>query len=155
MWKHILSIIILLLVTACTDQYTSTPTSSNQATSTPASRSSLVAHFPQQINTPSAYNEALVQGELVLINGCLRVNSVNGYSILLIWRPGFSTRTEQGTVQIIDGTGKVTASVGDFVAVGGGFDDDPTWLGLTESLQEECPGPYYIVGETIKKIDRP
>lgn len=100
--------------------------------------------------------QALIEGELILENGCLRVNDLYGNSILLIWRPGFSTRTEEEIVQVVDSnTDKALVSVGDFVAVGGGFDDNPTWMGLTEPLPEECPGPYFIVGESIKKIDKP
>jgi len=145
---------IFLMLTACAGQAARVPTS------TPVNTSSLGTHFPQIINTPNAYMEALIKGELVLENGCLRVNgvdgAVNGATILLIWDPRFSTSTKQGAVQVIDNkTGKALASVGDYVAVGGGFDDNPTWMGLANPLPEDCPGPYYIVGEYIKKIDGP
>lgn len=150
MYKHLLLfIIIILLITACTSQATSTASSSS--TSPTSSGSS----FPQRINTPSLYMDALLTGELVVINGCLRVKDNYGNSILLIWRPGFSTRTEQGIIQVLDGTGQAVASVGDYVEVGGGFDDDPTWMGLREPLPKDCPGPYWVVGESIKKIERP
>jgi hypothetical protein len=155
MWKYPLTFIIIsVLVTACAGQAASVPTS------TPVNTPSLGTYFPQIINTPSAYLEALIKGELVLENGCLRVSdvdgAVNGATILLIWDPRFSTSTKQGAVQVIDNkTGKALASVGDYVAVGGGFDDNPTWMGLANPLPEDCPGPYYIVGEYIKKIDGP
>ena len=142
-------IIVCIMMAACANQITSAPTN------TPTSRSSLVSSFPQSITTPSAFYDAVINGELVLSNGCLRVNDTDGNSFLLIWRPGFSIRTDQGVVQIIDSTGQVTASVGDFVEVGGGGDLNPTWYGLVEPLPENCPGPYFIVGESIKKIDRP
>ncbi len=146
MWKHFLIFTITCLMgTACTGQTASTPTDPP----------SLVSHFPQQINTPNAYMDALIRGRLVLANGCLRVNDADGNSILLIWRPGFSTRTEAETVQVIGPTGMVVAEVGDFVEVGGGGDSNPAWIGLTEPLPDECPGPYFIVGESIKKIDYP
>ncbi|MBI5839478.1 MAG: hypothetical protein HZB19_05195 [Chloroflexi bacterium] len=150
MWKHTLSfIIVCIMITACANQVTSAPAT------TPTSRSSLVTSFPQIINTPPAYLEARFTGELVLNNGCLRVKDSDGFSVLLIWRPGFSTRTEQGVVQIVDSTGQVTASVGDFVEVGGGFDSNPTSYGLAEPLPKDCPGSYWLVGEWIRKIDRP
>jgi hypothetical protein len=155
MWKYPLTFIIIsVLVTACAGQAASVPTS------TPVNTLSLGTHFPQIINTPSVYMEALIKGELVLENRCLRVNGVDGAgnatTTLLIWDPRFSTNTKQGTVQVIDSrTGNVLASVGDYVAVGGGFDDNPTWMGLANPLPEDCPGPYYIVGESIEKIDRP
>jgi hypothetical protein len=144
MWKCALLLTSFLLITSCVSQ------AANSAPLTPSS----VAHFPQQMNTPNAYMEALIKGELVLVNGCLRVNDIEGDSILLIWRPGFSARMEQGVVQVVDSTRQVAASVGDFVAVSGGFDDDPTWMTLTEPLPQDCPGPYFIVGESIKKLDQ-
>lgn len=132
---------IYLITTACTNIPTSTP--------------SLVTSFPQQINAPNSFMEALVEGKLVLINGCLRINDTYGNSYLLIWRPGFSTHMDQGIVQIIDSMGEVVASVGDFVAIGGGENPTPTYLGLAEPLPNDCLGPYWLVGESIKKIDRP
>lgn len=142
MWKHALTfMIVYLIITACTNTSTGTP--------------SLVSFFPQAINTPTVYLEALFTGELILDNGCLRVKDTDGNSVLLIWHPGFSTRMDQGNVQIVDSTGQVAASVGDFVAVGGGFDSNPTWIGLAEPLPNDCLGPYWLVGEAINKIDRP
>ena len=141
MWKYVLIFMIpCLLIVSCTKQE--------------ASASSPVS-FPQLINTPTVFMDALVTGQLILTNGCLRVNDYYGNSILLIWQPGFSTRTEQGTVQVVDGTGQSVASVGDYVEIGGGFDDDPTWMGLKEPLPKDCPKPYWVVGDYIKKIDRP
>jgi len=150
MWKNVLPFtVIFLWVTACAEQTIRT------ATSTATSHSSLVASFPQIVNTPSIFLEARFTGELVLNNGCLRVKNIRGNSVLLIWRPGFSTRTEQGVVQVLDSTGEVAASVGDFVEVGGGYEENPTLYGLAEPLPENCPGSYWIVGEWIKKIDKP
>src|SRR5215213_1677267 len=80
MWKNVLPFtVIFLLVTACANQTIRT------ATSTPTSHSSAVASFPQIVNTPSVFLEALVKGEIVLKNGCLRVNETGGDSVLLIW----------------------------------------------------------------------
>ena len=112
-------------------------------------------YFPQIMHTQGDM-EALIKGELVLENGCLRVSEVDGVSILIIWDLRFSIRADQGVVQVIENrTGDVLASVGDFVAVGGGFDSDPTWMGLREPLSKDCPRPYYVIGESIKKIDKP
>lgn len=117
----------------------------------------LGAHFPQKIKTSSAHLSAVVKGELTLENGCLRVsgvkNAVHGDGFLLIWEPIFSTRTEQGVVQVIDSTGKVLASVGDFIELDGG--SAPTGMWLKQPIPDECHGPYWLVGASIKKIDRP
>ena len=141
MWKHILiSMASCLLITSCTKQ---------------ASSASSTVSFPQLINTPPAYWQALATGQLVLTNGCLRMSENDGNSFLLIWQPGFSTRTEQGITQVVDSEDQVVASVGDYVEMSGGFDDDPTGIGLKEPLPEDCPGPYWVIGAEIRKIDRP
>ena len=152
--KQVFMPIIFILLTACSRLTTVAPT--NTRINTP----SLGDHFPQLINTPSVYLEALIKGKLVLENGCLRISgvdgAVNGATFLLIWDQRFSTRTEDGVVQVLDSsTGEVLASVGDFVEVGGGFVDYPTSRGLKEPLPSDCPGSYYVVGELIKKIDYP
>lgn len=120
----------------------------------PAVPPSLGDHFPQMKHTVGGM-EALLEGELVLENGCLRVRSAHGSvdepSILIIWDLRFSTRTEQGIIQVIDSqTGNVLASVGDFVQMGGGEVPTPTYLGLVSPLPEDCPGPYWLVGEFVK-----
>ncbi|MBI5841031.1 MAG: hypothetical protein HZB19_13115 [Chloroflexi bacterium] len=145
-------IILCIMITACANQVTSAPVSTS--TSAP----SLGAHFPQKINTPIAYLDTpLIEGELVLDNGCLRVSGVKnllaGDNFLLIWDTRFSTTTEQGVVQVVDSnTGEVLVSVGDYVAIGDGGD---TTYPTKKPIPDECPGPYWVVGELIKKIERP
>ena len=119
---------------------------------------SLGDHFPQLATPPSVYLDTpLIEGELVLENGCLRVSGVKnllrGNSLLLVWDSRFSTQTEKGVVQVVDSsTGEVLVSVGDYVAIGDGGDNiKPT----NKPIPDECPGPYWIVGEFIKKIDKP
>ncbi len=119
----------------------------------------LGSHFPQKINPPSVYVDIMIEGNLTIENGCLRVRQKNtdGNGFLLIWDPRFSTRTEQGVVQVIDSsTDEVLAKVGDLVVIGDGGDlAKPTWLSLKMSIPNECTGPYWVVGEYIKKIDEP
>jgi hypothetical protein len=145
MCKHGLPfMIIILFVTGCASQATSAPTNSSTS---PLSQGS---SFPQLINTPSAYMDALITGELVVANGCLRVDDKYGNNVLL-WPPDFSTHTEQGIIQVLDSTGQIVAGVGDWVEVGGGEVPTPTYLGLVDPLPENCPGPYWLVGDYIKK----
>jgi len=120
--------------------------------------SSLGDHFPQTINPPTGYLDLpLLQGKLVLENGCLRLKAVNDYlkenNFLLIWDPRFLSRTENGVVQVIDSsTGEVLASVGDTIEMG---DNGDTVNPLKKPIPEECTGPYMAVGESIKKINIP
>jgi len=148
MWKQVLPFILFLFLHACASQATSAPSSSSTS---PLSHGS---SFPQLINTPSAYLEALITGELVVTNGCLRVNDKYGNNVLLIWPPGFSPHTEPGIIQVLDSTSQIVASVGDWVEIGGG-EVPPTYLDLVDPLPADCPGPYWLVGEYIKKIDGP
>lgn len=119
---------------------------------------SLGDHFPQTINVPNAYVDLpLLQGKLALENGCIRLHAINDpleeNNFLLIWDPRFSTRTQDGTVQVIDsGTGEVLVSVGDYIEMG---DNGGIVNPLKAPIPAECNGPYVAVGEFIKKIDYP
>lgn len=149
MWKHFLSFAIaLLLMRSCATQAISIPTS------LPINVPSLGGHFPQIINTPNAYLDLpLLKGQLVLENDCIRLNSLQGDSFLLIWDLRFSTRAENDVVQVIDSkTGNVLASVGDYIEMG---DNGDYVLSTKEPIPSECTGPYRVVGEFIRKIDYP
>lgn len=118
---------------------------------------SLGDHFPQLTNPVGGLDTPAFEGVLALQSGCLRLSEVKdlfpGDNFLLIWDERFSTRTEQGVVQVIDSsTGEIFASVGDHVAIGnGGNILHPT----KKPIPAEYPGPYLVVGESIKKIERP
>ena len=120
---------------------------------------SLGGHFPQLLITPGAsYDLPYTEGTLILENGCLRLSGVqdmlNGDNFLLIWDARFSTRTEDGIVQVIDSlTGEVLASVGETIGVSfnGGNLNRPTW----RPIPDECSGPYFIVGQMREKTEKP
>ena len=146
MWKRILLILISLIAIVFLAK-----TLYGIVTAPP-----LGAHFPQRIKLPNSYLDAGIKGKLILDHGCLRVGAENGYSDLLIWDSRFTTRMEQGVVQVIDrATGEVLASVGDFVEGGGGLSTDILWLSLKQRIPKECPGPYWAVGDPLKKVDKP
>lgn len=108
--------------------------------------------FPQQRDTPNVYMEALLVGELTLVDGCLRLNDSDGNSFLLIWPPGFSLRNEKDIVQVVDDTGQFVAQVGDNLEVGGGeMPGGYISQYLTQPLPSGCSGPYWIVGIGINK----
>jgi hypothetical protein len=125
---------------------------------------SLGDHFPQAINVPNAYYDIpSLKGKLILENGCIRLHALNDYfgenSLLLIWDPRFSTRTQDGIVQVIDSnTGEVLASVGDYIEMGnnGEFINALEFINeLRAPIPEECTGLYQRVGQFIKRIDYP
>jgi hypothetical protein len=122
----------------------------------------LGANFPQTIKYPTVYLDTpSIKGKLILDHGCLRVSGVKnlmaGDNFLLIWNPKFSTLSVQGVVQIIDSaTGEILAKVDDYVVIGdGGTLKSPAWFWLKQPIPNECPGPYWLVGEFLKKIEAP
>jgi len=103
-------------------------------------------HFPQQ-GERDYVMEALLEGELVLEGGCLRVKSEYGEDHLLIWPPGVRLTVDGRDVVISNGSG-VSLAVGEESRVGGGeasLAHAQTFV--TEPLPSDCPGPYWVVGE--------
>jgi hypothetical protein len=149
MFKHVqVSLFIFLLTTACANQVATSDTS----ILTPPP--SLNEYFPQMVITPSTYLDLPpIEGELVLENGCLRIDGENdligGNSFLLVWDTRFSAITRQGLVSVVDSnTGEVLVSVGDHIILASnGSPTHPT----INPIPEECTGPYLAVGEFIRK----
>lgn len=101
--------------------------------------------FPQQKEKPAIYMDALLVGELVLEDGCLRV-----CDYLLVWPHGFSLSTEDGIIQIIDDNGQPIMRVGDKIKLGGGEMLSEHIANYSVRLpSDRCSGPYWIVGEVL------
>ncbi|MCD4670284.1 MAG: hypothetical protein K8S14_07550 [Actinomycetia bacterium] len=124
-------------------------------TAEPEKSSSSVPFFPTQKEPATSYMEALLSDkpeELIIRDGCLRAG---GY--LLVWPYGFSLSTDKdGIFQVIDSTGQPVARVGDKVRISGGGgemsggDHGDITAYSTQLPCDHCPGPYWIVGETIE-----
>ncbi len=103
--------------------------------------------------------EAELIGDLVLVNGCLRVNSIYGDgSVLPIWPPEFTLKAEkratvaaQDEIQVLDGAGQVVARAGQEVYMGGGGGSATSLADCVRGqLPADCTGPYWIVGEGVR-----
>ena len=105
-------------------------------------------HFPQM--REGAINivmEALLEGELVLENGCIRAKSKGGADRLLIWPERFKLSVDGRDIRISDDSG-VSLSVGEEIRIGGGEKKLAyVQLVVEQPLPNDCPGPYWIVGE--------
>ena len=106
--------------------------------------------FPQgQLETETGERvamEALLWGELVKVDGYLRVKGSDGVtSHLLIWPPDFMLNTEEDAIQILNGAGQVVARVGDELRVSRGAVSEYTGL----PSPDQSPGPYWIVGDEV------
>jgi len=125
--------------------------------------------FPRQapVEGVRVVMEAELIGELVLVNGCLRVNSIYGDgSVLPIWPPEFTLKAEkratvacpepcrraaQDEIQVLDGAGQVVARVGQEVYMGGGGGSATSLAEcVRQQLPADCIGPYWIVGEGVR-----
>ena len=98
--------------------------------------------------------EALLEGKLRLVNGCLRVGEeyAGQEGELIIWPPGFWAAAVDGVIVVYDAAGQAVAGVGDWVSLSGGsvprLFQSPTAIdSVVEQPPAECPGPYWVVGE--------
>jgi len=90
---------------------------------------------------------AEVWGKLVLVDGCLRVETEYDTSKLLVWPPGFVVEREGDSVKVADTIAGEEAEwrIGDMVWFGGGEIsslDEQT----QQSVPSHCAGPYWLVG---------
>lgn len=122
------------------------------ATPLPAGLRALPVQVPPQ--GERVLMEALLEGELRLVNGCLRVGEeyAGQEGELIIWPPGFWAAAVDGVIVVYDAAGQAVAGVGDWVSFGGGevfqLFQSPTAIdSVVEQPPAECPGPYWVVGE--------
>ena len=101
-------------------------------------------YFPQDTTiepyTERPFDEALLEGELVLINGCVGV--ANGTaSTPVIWPPEYTMTVDEFDVTIHDvATGELVARLGDRITVGGGTQNSVERL---RQAREMLPFPCF------------
>ncbi len=99
-----------------------------------------------------AYPTAEIQGELVLISGCLRIDVDEQQSRLMIWPDRFSFRASSTGVEILDARGQVVARVGGRVSLGGGEAIAFSKVDILPNYVDKCAGPYWIASEEVRKL---
>ncbi len=112
--------------------------------------------FPVATATNTQYPSASAHGRLVLENHCLRLKPYylpfsKGY--LLIWPYGYSLKTQDSKICVIDAKGEIVAKVGNWIKVGGGnvsLDIVEKYTG--EPLPVNYNGPYWIVFEVVGNL---
>lgn len=108
--------------------------------------------MPQLQARSAAFMQALLIGELVVQNGCLRVQS-GEESQLVIWQADYFLNNHDGTLEILDETGKIVAYVGETVYMGGGEVSLTAELEaqLREPIPEACgePQKVWLMGELV------
>jgi hypothetical protein len=108
-------------------------------------------HFPQLKTRSGSFMEALLVGELKLVDGYLRVGEE-----LIIWQPDYFVHNNNGTIEIWDRDGVVVGRVGEEIYMGGGeIEQPPEDKFLKEPLPDNIDGPFWIQGaETRLNSDR-
>jgi len=100
---------------------------------------------------------ALLFGELVEVEGCLRVKERDvGTSYLLAWGPEFAVTTENDAVQIVHENGtKIVLHIGEMVRISGGEVKSVGYLDeqVRQRLPAGCPGPYWFVGTEVSALE--
>ncbi len=113
----------------------------------------LDAFFPQLGSGGAVSTTDFLEGKLLLVSGCLRLQVSENVSSLLIWPVGFSLNREEDPMQVYDGAGRVEAHVGEKIRVRGGEPSylkpppgELTELVLVQPLPNACSsGPYWVV----------
>lgn len=100
------------------------------------------------------YMEALTGGELMLVDGCLRIGEeyAGQQGHLIVWPPGFWADEADSVIVVRDAAGQEVARVGQFKELGGGavptvYAGSDSSSGVQVLPPPECPGPYWVVGE--------
>jgi hypothetical protein len=111
--------------------------------------------FPQQQPTPrnQAMMAALLQGTLILRDGCLRV-IVAGNDHLILWPAEAVVLADGATFRIVAGDGRTIARVGEPIMLGGGELPSRRDLATQERARlratppADCPGPFWLANFT-------
>ena len=128
------------------------PSAVSIAPSTPlAMVSPLPFAFPQQQPTPcnQAMMAALLQGTLILRDGCLRVIGT-GSDYLILWPAEAVVLADGATFRLGAGDGRTVARVGEPIVLGGGELASRRDLGTQERARLRatppagCPGPFWL-----------
>ncbi|HEU4325943.1 MAG TPA: hypothetical protein VFS21_22575 [Roseiflexaceae bacterium] len=143
-------LLLVLLLSACGSASAPEPLARPEA-----SEEHDIAFPRQQPNpAPAVAPDAAISGRLVLVDGCLRVNSEpGGPSWLPVWPADFLLTISSGALAVDDGSGSIVAQVGDLLRLRGGtIPDDPAAWQATVQLRQPppsaCPGPYWLVGKS-------
>ncbi|MCB8946272.1 MAG: hypothetical protein H6658_21205 [Ardenticatenaceae bacterium] len=109
--------------------------------------------YMAQLALPSmAFMEALLEANLIVDNNCLLAQypEMPDEKWLIIWQPGYYVHEADGIVQILDQEGKVVATVGEKLYMGGGEGSLPAENKLTAPIPEACHADHvWYMGEFL------
>jgi hypothetical protein len=96
--------------------------------------------------------EAELVGDLVLSEGCLRIESLYGnQSYIPVWPPEFTVDLENDNPVILDGDGQLVGRVGDEITMGGGeLSENALSACVRDQMPPTCSGKYWVVGDGVR-----
>jgi hypothetical protein len=110
--------------------------------------------FPQLRARSAVFMAALLEGQLILEDGCLRVaTSYDPTSNLIIWQTDYFPTLNGDQVEVLNRDGQVVARLGKPIALGGGgiqLSDDYIRQ-LREPIPVTCAGPYFLMGDIVSQ----
>ncbi len=110
-----------------------------------AQRAPGIENFPQARHPTGSHMQALISGNLIVENGCLRIGGPDIGSSLVLWPSSARLVTDGDTIAVQDGKDGGTLVVGTTVAISGGkapVAPPEDWL--VEPVSAGCKGPYWI-----------
>jgi hypothetical protein len=140
----VMTILVIDLLAACTPS----PSAPEPA------KTETGVYFPQ-LAPMDEMPLALMYGQLVNVDGCLRVvANEGGESYLVLWPAGAEVIVDGDTIGIQDASGEIVARVDQQIGLVGGEYKQQDWveefLQLGRGLPNDCPGPYWLTGEIIE-----
>ena len=124
-----------------------------------------VSIFPRHGDVPLVnQGDDYVYGDLMLIDGCLRVSYVDAdfadritAGLLLIWPAGFGWNDGRDVVQVVDASGEAVAEVGGVTRISGRLvwsePSQDVW-DWGDDVSSRCSGPYWVVGDEVSAGER-
>jgi hypothetical protein len=96
---------------------------------------------------------ALMEGELIEVDGCLRITDDNYKDgFLILWPSDSDFRVGGEQIEVLNGAGEIVARVGERLRLGGGAMESSRSMERFDELipglaKSNCPGPYWVAGE--------
>ena len=118
-----------------------------------------IIYLPKQ--PPTAVSmAALLEGELIEVNGCLRASD-NDYKdgFLVLWPYDADIRVGEDKIEVLNSAGLVVARAGERLRLGGGAMESSASMGRYDELipglsQANCPGPYWVAGNVETLVEQ-
>jgi hypothetical protein len=110
--------------------------------------------FPQLRARSATFMTALLQGRLVMVNGCLRVvTSYEPQGNLILWQPDYFPTLKDSGIEILNRDGQVVARAGEPISLGGGGVDlsENITRQLRVPIPSTCAGPYFLMGSIVSQ----